>query len=257
MGMRQSTATFRRRAWWALWEQRRRRARAVVVPSPWEGDAFVAENPKLWLRAETLPLNIGDPIALWGDDSGIGNHASQETASSQPTFQEVTYYGKTFTVASFDTVDDGMVTPLVLGESDPFSMLLVWRPADVYASCATISSPSMDWVMGTYCGGMLCFFSNWTGGGAASVEDFYCLEVRVTPGDWTQTDLRLNGVAATVFESGGTASPGNVVFGTGGMDAQPAGCQTPEVLVYDRRLTDEEAWGVRRYLQGKYNFLKV
>ena len=42
---------------------------------------------QLWLRADALTLNDGDPVTTWLDASGNGLSAVQGTAANQPTFQ--------------------------------------------------------------------------------------------------------------------------------------------------------------------------
>ena len=241
------------RGWWALWAQRRRRRRL----SPWNGDAFVPPDCKLWLKAETIDLYGDETVALWSDSSGNGNDATQETVSSAPTLQFVDFAGKSFKVVQFDTVDDGMVTPATLPFDQPFSIFTVWRPADLWTTCSVVSSASENWQMGTYCGGMLLYFDSWTAGAPVNTDDFFIFEARITPGqEWTWAYL--NGEQTVPWGPGtGTNPPGQVALGAAGATGYPGGCETPEIICYDRLLSDDEAWGVRRYLQAKYNVLKV
>lgn len=41
----------------------------------------------LWLKADDLSLNNGDPVSSWSDASGNGNSVSQSTSDKQPTYQ--------------------------------------------------------------------------------------------------------------------------------------------------------------------------
>ena len=243
------------RSWWALLAQRRRRARAM---SEWMGEAIVPPDCKLWLKAQTLGLNLGDSIAVWGDVSGNGNDASQVTVSSQPTFQRVAFGGKTFAVARFDTVDDGMVTPLVISDPSPFSIFTLWRAADFGVTTSLISSGTLNWMVGSYEGKLLFYFSDWTTMVPLSGRDFFLLEVRLMPGQ-DSTYAFINGVQTAVWAGragAGTAAPEQVMLGADGENRYPGGCDTPEIIIYDRLLSEDEAWGVRRYFQAKYNFLK-
>jgi hypothetical protein len=189
--------------------------------------------------------------------SGNGNDALQETVSFQPTFEEVTFAGKTFKVARFDTVDDGMVTPLVITAATPFSIFLMWRPADLDMTTSLVSSGSLNWMMGTFGGGMLCYFSNWTAGAAVNTDDFYLFEVRITPGQ-PLTWAYLNGVQTELQPyNTGSDAPEQVMLGATGANGYPGGCDAAEIMIYDRLLSDEEASGVRNYFQAEYNFLKL
>jgi hypothetical protein len=244
-------------AWWAMQRQRkRRRARIerVVVPPP---DDIDPADYRMRLRANSIELNVGESIASWADLSGNGSDAAQATVAFRPTLQEVTFGGKTFRVARFDTVDDGMDTPLVIAESSPFSIFVLWRPADVDSISAIVSSASENWTMGTYGGGMICYFGNWTAGGVVNTSDFYLFEVRITPGQ-DPTWAYLNGVQTEPVGPGpGSTPPGQVALGSAGTVGYPGGCDAAEILIYDRLLSDAEADSVRAYFQTQYNYLQT
>jgi hypothetical protein len=219
-----------------------------------EPAAFVPADFRMRLLANSLNLDLGDSIATWPDSSVEQNDATQETSSFQPTFQEALFEGQTFKVVRFDTVDDGMETPLVIPENCPFSIFAMWRPSDLSLSCI-ISSATVNWMMGTFNGGMLCYFENWTAGVTmGNTSDFVLFEVRITPGE-PPLRVFINGVQAVIFY-GGTASPEQVAFGASGAPGYPGGCDTPEIIIYDRMLSDAEAEGVRAYFQAEYNYLK-
>lgn len=111
--------------WWALWAQKRRRKRAAANAGADPG--FVPDDMQLWLQASSVTDGLGNSVALWQDQSGNVNDASEPAVSMQPTLQEVTFAGKTFPVLRFDTVDDGMETPLVIDGA--FSIFALWRPS--------------------------------------------------------------------------------------------------------------------------------
>jgi hypothetical protein len=198
-------------------------------------------------------LGFDDSIASWPDITGNGNDAFQEAQAQQPTYQTVDFAGKTFAVVRFDNVDDGMSTPLVINGA--FSIFTLWRPSDLSQS-AVISSGALDWSMGTYAGGMLCYFTNWTAGGAVNTSDFFLFEARITPGEQPHA-IYLNGAQAVIQPNGGSAAPGQITLGASGFNSYPAACDCAEVIVYDRFLSDDEAAGVRAYFQEQYNYLKL
>lgn len=150
-----------------------------------------------------------------------------------------------------------MVTPLVITGTTPFSIFVMWRPADLDMTTAILSSASLDWMMGTYVGFMLCYFTTWTTGGNVNTDDFFLFEVRITPGP-PLTWAYLNGVQTELqpyFTD--SAPPEEVTLGASGMTGYPGGCDASEILIYDRLLSNEEAVGVRNYFQEQYNFLKL
>lgn len=241
-------------AWFAMQQQRRRRRNAAA-----SGAGSAAEMPQDYVaqfRAAMLPSTVGDPIDVWPDMSGNVNDAWQDTVSFQPTLQSVNFAGKTFRVARFDSVDDGMYTPLNLPAENPFSIFAMWRPSVVVGSTnAIISSGSSDWSMGTATGGVLCYFTDWTAGGAVTTTDFYLFEVRIVPGEQPYA-IYLNGVQCVISGSGSFA-PEQVTFGASGYNGYPAACDCAEIMIYDRFLSAEEADDVRAYFQDQYNYLKL
>ena len=58
----------------------------------------------LWLDANNLSLNDGDPVSTWADTSGNGNNATQISASNQPTFNTNVLNG--FPAITFDGSND-------------------------------------------------------------------------------------------------------------------------------------------------------
>ena len=60
-------------------------------------------QPVLWLRADSIALPDGSPIARWDDGSGFGNHALQATANRQPALRAVAVGGQP--AVRFDDAD--------------------------------------------------------------------------------------------------------------------------------------------------------
>jgi hypothetical protein len=242
--------------WFAMEQQRRRRRGSsggdVSVPMP--------EDFVMRLKANSLAgIAIGDPVSSWPDLSGNGNDATQSTVSMQPTMDVASWGGNSFRVVRFDTVDDGMETPLVLPAGDPFSIFALWRPNDLDAFCtAIVAYGSLDWSMGTYApsSAMLCYFTSWTSGAAVNTADFYLFEVRIVPGV-PPYEIFLNGVQCGVETVPGSSGPEQVMLGASGSNAYPGACECAEILIYDRFLSDTEAQAVRDYFQAQYNYLDL
>lgn len=62
----------------------------------------------VWLKADSLALSDGDPVATWTDSSGNGNNATQGTSGNRPTLQ--TNELNALPVVRFDGSDDFLVT---------------------------------------------------------------------------------------------------------------------------------------------------
>ena len=234
--------------WWALWEQKRRRSRMSVPP-------FVPPGSLLWLKAASIAGVINDPIPNWPDSSGNAQDVIQSTVALQPTLQQVTFAGKTFRVARFDTADDGMGTTAAIFGS-PFSVFLLWRPADLEVNAAAVCSANIDWRIGNFSAQMVCYFEGLAGQAPVNTSDFFLVESRLTPGQ-NPTWAFLNGVQTSNVVGGGTSSPGAVALGSSAISGLPGGCDLAELLIYNRLLSDGEAAGVRAYFQAQYNYLKL
>ena len=238
--------------WLWLHLQHRRRARRAGQPS---GPALPA-GLKLWLNAEATEALMTQEVGVWPDLSGNGNEAEQTNEFLQPTLQTVSFEGKTFPVLRFDLADDGMTTPLTIPVDGSFSIYALWRPTDASQVSAVLSSATEDWTMGTYGGGMICYFGGWSAGGVVPAGDFLLFEVRLTAGQET-TWAYLNGVQTEVVgPPAACLSPRQLTLGASGFKTYPGGCDVAEIMVWDRLLAEEEATEVRAYFQARYNYLK-
>lgn len=63
-----------------------------------------------FVGSDLASLGAGGAVASWPDATGHGHDAVQATTTKQPTAQQVTANGKTYWVARFDGVDDGLAT---------------------------------------------------------------------------------------------------------------------------------------------------
>src|SRR6185437_5914854 len=74
-----------------------------IAPSP----QFIP-GKSLWLKADALVANDGDPIADWPDSSGVGFDAVQANANQVPVFHAGAVNGEP--AVTFDGVDDTLIT---------------------------------------------------------------------------------------------------------------------------------------------------
>lgn len=61
-------------------------------------------NLALWIKADSLALNDGDPVGTWADSSGNGQNAAQSTGTRKPTYKTGTVNG--FPSVRFDGSSD-------------------------------------------------------------------------------------------------------------------------------------------------------
>ena len=84
---------------------------------------------KLWLRADSLGLADGDPIALWEDQSGNGNDFIQSASSARPTYQ-TNEFGS-MPVVRFDGSDDSLALGAggsIIANNFDYSIFAVVKP---------------------------------------------------------------------------------------------------------------------------------
>lgn len=234
---------------WAVGLEKRRRQRSSMVRYPWA----IPTGAKLRLRASSLVVGIGNPAPSWADESGNGNNATQGVVAMQPTLQSASFARLTFPVVRFDTVDDGMTTPLVVNSGLPFSIFFLCRPT-ILINANSIVGSMIGWLMGA-ANGMFCFeFSANAISDPVNASDFFLIEARLVPGQlngWAY----INGRRTALGDP--PSSPNYLALGASCDDEFPASCDLAELFYYDRLLTDKEAVQLRRYFQATYNFLKV
>ena len=83
-------------------------ARTIATTRTLVGASFVPtdlSNLSLWLKADTLSLNDGDPVSTWTDGSGNVNNATQ-TGSNRPLYK--TGIQNSLPMLLFDGVNDFM-----------------------------------------------------------------------------------------------------------------------------------------------------
>lgn len=91
---------------------------------------------KLWLKANSLSLNDGDPVTTWADQSGNGNDANQGTAGNKPLYKVNIING--LPAVLFDGSDDFMEILSITGQ--PCTIFLVVNPTLNTASQKTYAT---------------------------------------------------------------------------------------------------------------------
>lgn len=89
---------------------------------------------KLWLKADSLSLNDGDPVSTWADQSGNGHHATQGTGSRQPTLQLAEINGLAAVLG--DGTDDHLNTTYATVVENGVLCAIVLKPVALDAEVA-------------------------------------------------------------------------------------------------------------------------
>jgi hypothetical protein len=226
-------------------------------------------TPVVWVKADALALNDGDPVTSWTDSSGSGHHLVQATEALQPTFQTSEING--LPVVRFDG-GDCLADPAV--ELSTFSLFVVF--AATVAGMVYEHSPNVNGSDGSYLygdksntitakrGGVQSARNliAWTEAGAQtswSAHDRWHVATQSFGGTHRSHRLLLNGAAP--IQSTGTAGmdPGS------GATTQElnVGCRdesdlfltgdVAELIVFSPRLSSARERAVLLYLQTKYD----
>ncbi len=84
----------------------------------------------LWLKADDLTLNNGDPVATWHDASGNGHNATQGTAAQRPVFLNSNTNLNNMPSVTFDGGDDNLIFSFTNDVSN-YNMFVVYHNTNV------------------------------------------------------------------------------------------------------------------------------
>lgn len=167
------------------------------MPAP---DVIFGASLARWWRASDLSaVGIGNQIASW-TDAASGVVAEQTIAQKRPTLQERTANGKTYLVAYFDGIDDGLQTSETTRYVQPNTVIAIVK-TDAVATNQRIA----DSMQPSYRNLMDLVSSKWRMYSSAAVST---AENATT--NWTIVVAVFNGASSTIRSNGGTATTGNV-----------------------------------------------
>jgi PKD repeat protein len=215
----------------------------VTAPPPgaFEGPGSIPDLA-MWLDAGAIQgLADGAAVASWADRSGVGNHATQSTASKRPVYRTNQVAGRPAVV--FDASDDGMSTPM-----NPATSTTV---VAVYASRAGQSgyllNGGFNFFMGPYAGLYRTFTGSYLNGPG------------VTGGRWLIQTFRQSASVAEQFVDGSSrvtatkvVNPGAILLARQGTYGSRLDGSVAELIVYNRTLTDQELQDLHGWLKTRY-----
>jgi PKD repeat protein len=201
-------------------------------------------NLILWLRADEIQgLADGQPVASWPDGSGLGNHATQSTASKRPIYRTNEING--MPAVFFDASNDGLATP-----ADPFTSLTLFA---VYSSRAGQSGKLLNggpsFFMGPYSGLYRVFTGLYLNGPAVTGGRWVMHTFRQSLPD-SRAEHFIDGVA--VGATSRTVNPMAIQIGSSGTYGARLDGYVAEVLVYRGTLSDADLQTVHDWLQARY-----
>ena len=210
----------------------------------------------VWLKADTLALNDGDPVTTWADQSGSGNDLAQATASLKPTYQTNEINGRPIVQA--DGSDDEMETAGSL-TLKPVTVVFVARPTN-FTNYRTIFGSGTD-------GGLQIRFTQTTGTvhtlaqSTAAIATSTGTAVAATP---IMVAFSYSAVGAYVFRLDGaadssgtndqtiTAEPIILLNHGTAPGGEPFIGGLGELLIYDSVLAEADIISLETYLNGRW-----
>ncbi len=220
-----------------------------------QGRAFLPTDISglvMWLKADVLTLNDGDPVATWTDSSGTNNDALQSTAGSKPLFKTGIING--LPTVLFDGSDDFMSFT-----SDPTarpdSVFIVTQPTLNTASQKSYACLASGSIGATFARLGTNFWGTFTNadlssGNALVSGTNYLLENTAATGS---TFLYQRGVqvATSAVTEATTGTPGMVGKDSTNANRQYAG-HIAELIIYNTVLSAANRGSVETYLIAKY-----
>jgi len=211
----------------------------------------------IWLDGQSITSIDAAAVSSWQDQSGKGNHATQETADNRPTIRKRVLNNKS--VVRFDGTNDFLILPNTLAALTEGEMFIVLKAVNDPGT-DFVSSP---WHFGTnpstfypYSDGIIyddfgTTTRKTTVNPSLNLSSFRLYNVNSKSGEWTS---RLNGTQLFTTEVNTVAFPTNPALGTGNNGTgQLFSGDIAEVIVFGRSLTSIERGYVQDYLNTKYN----
>lgn len=219
----------------------------------------------LWLDADAIEwLDDGQPVETWEDLSGAGNHATQATEASRPTYKTGILNGKP--VVRFDGADDILAnsSPALPSGSDARTVFAVFERksagTNVIFDYGTQSNGQRFGLVVNHSvpeTSVAWWGHRW--GVADSFTGFTAMTVLVPDGvsNTNGASIYIDGVP--LLSSGttsGSVQALNTVLGEmrvgGHLSNASSEVDIAEILIYDRALSGSEREDVEAYLMAKY-----
>ena len=188
----------------------------------------------------------GSAVARWEDQSGNGNHFTQNTINNRPLLK--TSVQNSRNIIRCDGVNDNMNKGGIL-TSQPYTIFITFKFS---SGGRTLSGNNNNWLLGSWGG-----YSNRAFNGA------WVFEGTSTSTAFQTATLKCNSLGAKYYQNGtelgsnnNTGAPNGLIFGKGLSGASPDGehasCDICEIIGYDSDISLENLSGITNYLANKW-----
>jgi hypothetical protein len=242
-----------------------------VTETDLDADDVMDDTPNgllLWLDANEIGGQVGEPITIWNDISGNDYHMDlidgNATLKTGPSGTSVVYYDGddlTTTSKNFDAE---------LRETG-YTVFGVSRYAsdDTSLSGRVITSAGRNWILGHHGNGIRKFyFDGWIGSGTTGDSSFHLFSARQTPRNsfldanasaagnnvsraWTWMDGKAH-EARNTGSHNNHPTPGQIRFGGYDYDQERSIGEVGEFILYQGMLSDTDRQKIEGYLGKKW-----
>ncbi len=219
-----------------------------------------------WLNAGAINQSIGTNVSSWADASGVGNNATQASATLQPTLQTQSAFNNQNAVR-FDGSNDYLTTTNFLNNTQKGYYDI--NTANTYTTMAVskyggtngrvITSNTHNWLLGYWSNHTdAAYAEGWITGNSGSSCGNCCgfvtdnnAHLHSMDGNRAYTSFyKENGLAYAA--SCGVMSPGSIALGGSPTFPEYSNADVAEVINYNLPLNDARRNIVANYLAAKY-----
>lgn len=217
---------------------------------------------KLWLKADSLSLNDGDPVSTWTDSSGNGNDGAG-SLTARPLYKTGVY--NSLPMVRGDGSNDFLTVSRNAGlEPNAVTIFAVFRASSSPAGFSHLFSKPVG---SDYSWGFNCdVSSNFRAFAHAASTGFVLTSSQAAASVWNGVPhvacLKANGSNLNLYfdghNFGDVTASGNVQYDTGDIHlfgdgaSLNAAADIGEVLIYNTALSDVNRWKVLGYLGVKW-----
>lgn len=202
----------------------------------------------LWLRSDLgITKNGSNLVSLWEDQSGVGNHFSQDTPDKKPTYydNQIDGYPDLF----FDGIDDYLRCDSIV-HNQPISVFMVIK-GHVFPSYGEIYCSRYANTFALRCFPSLQIYIYAPSFGPSqlvSLETYYFLSMIY---DGTSSIFHKNGGNETTGDVGSAGTDLGLVLG-GAIDQHWVSFSTPELIFYNNRPSPGDIIKIENYAATRY-----
>lgn len=225
----------------------------------------VTSDLALWLRGEDAVDAGGGAVAIWPDNSGSGNDATQATPTIQPTIVSSAING--LDVVRFDGVDDRLdvATNIFSSTGFPKTVFAVFQSSELDAHILGTGSSSAGYLT-SYGSSLVLSAGSGTLKANSNSSGLFLSEPGQSPGSISVLDGVMDAAGSVIRNTCGSSTsavaPNAYTYskttigasdGSGSNQSRdPFSGDIAELLVYERALTISERDAVRGYLYSRY-----